>query len=88
MNGEELAIHAGFVSDLASVPRLFWPIVPPYGKHLEAAMLHDFLIRSGWPRKKADREFRHAMCKAGVKPWRRNVMFWAVRAWSVLTGKG
>lgn len=87
-SGRDVIIPIGFVTDLASVPRLFWPICPPYGKHLEAAVLHDFLIRNDWSREKADREFMHAMRKAGVKRWRRMVMFWAVRAWAILSGKG
>ena len=84
----DVIIPKGFVTDLASVPRIFWPIVPPYGKHLEASILHDFLCRNEWARAKADREFLHAMKKAGVKRWRRMLMFWAVRAWAIVTGKG
>ena len=87
-NGYDIIVARGFVTDLASVPRIFWPIVPPYGKHLEASILHDFLCRNGWPRKTADREFLHAMKRAGVKRWRRMLMFWAVRAWAILSGKG
>lgn len=83
-----IIVPAGFQSDLASVPRLFWAIVPPYGKHLEASIMHDYLCYSGWSRAKADREFLHAMKRAGVKRWRRMVMFWAVRAWAIATGKG
>lgn len=37
----------GFVTDLASIPRAIWNIFPPFGGYTEAAILHDWLYRSG-----------------------------------------
>jgi hypothetical protein len=38
-------VPAGFVTDLASVPRLLWCIVPPFGRHGPASVIHDALYR-------------------------------------------
>jgi len=37
-----LHIPAGFRTDLATVPRIFWAILPPNGVYERAAVLHDF----------------------------------------------
>lgn len=37
-------IHKGFDTDLASVPRIFWAIYPPFGRYQDAAILHDYLL--------------------------------------------
>jgi hypothetical protein len=33
----------GFVSDLASIPRKFWSLLPPDGEYAYAAIIHDYL---------------------------------------------
>lgn len=38
-----LKVNAGYVTDFASVPRIFWSIFPPFGKYTKAAVLHDML---------------------------------------------
>lgn len=38
-----IIIPRGFVTDLASVPRAFWSVLPKTGKYMSAAILHDFL---------------------------------------------
>ena len=49
---------AGFETDFASVPRLFWRIVPPWGRYSPAAVVHDFLYHTGLvTRAEADRIF-------------------------------
>ena len=39
----KIKVEEGFVTDFASVPRLFWSIFPPFGKYTKAAVLHDRL---------------------------------------------
>jgi len=39
----EITVPAGFDTDYASIPRIFWPIYPPDGEYAPAAILHDFL---------------------------------------------
>lgn len=40
-----VTIPKGFKTDFASVPQLFWSIVPPMGKYFVAAVLHDYFYR-------------------------------------------
>jgi hypothetical protein len=42
--GETYTVPAGFKSDLASIPRLFWAILPPFGRYSKAAVIHDYLL--------------------------------------------
>jgi hypothetical protein len=43
-DGEErITVPAGFVTDLASIPRWCWTILPPDGPWVKAAIVHDFL---------------------------------------------
>ena len=39
---DRITIPDGFNTDLASVPRLFWALLPPSGVYESAAVLHDF----------------------------------------------
>lgn len=43
--GTEFTVPAGFVTDLASVPRLLSWLIPKTGSHNRAAVLHDLLWR-------------------------------------------
>ena len=71
---------AGFITDLASVPRALWSVFPPHGKYAKAAILHDYMYANGYKDKKtADRIFLEAMEVLGVPKWRRKTMYWAVR---------
>ena len=75
-----LNLPAGFKTDFASVPRAFWRILPPWGEYMLATVAHDFMYADGrWGRKAADRVFLHMMKRLGVEPWKRRVMYLAVR---------
>jgi hypothetical protein len=41
--GDTVTVPKGFVTDLASVPRVFWDLFPPDGPWTEAAVVHDAL---------------------------------------------
>ena len=79
-------VPKGTRTDGASVPRIFWSILPPRGKYLESAVLHDYLYQSppfgdgATGRKMADAIFRRAMKSQGVGKFKRNLMYRAVRA--------
>jgi hypothetical protein len=46
VNGaERVIVPIGFVTDFASVPRLFWNVLPPTGKYGKAAVIHDYLYQ-------------------------------------------
>jgi hypothetical protein len=78
--GVSLTIPAGFETDLASVPPALWPIFPPFGFHLRAAIVHDYFYATGCiARARADAIFLTIMQRYGVAPWRCWAMYLAVR---------
>jgi len=84
-----LTAPRGMMTDLASVPKILWSIAGPLGKHLEAAIIHDYLYmewtdRYGRATRKdwnfADDVFRAGMKASGVGWLRRNLMYSAVHS--------
>ncbi len=61
-NYEKVKVPVGFVTDFASVPRLFWTLLPPDGLYWYAAVIHDYLY---WeqivPRETADEILKMCM---------------------------
>lgn len=41
-----ITVPPGFVTDLASIPRWAWTLLPPDGPWVKAAVIHDFLYRT------------------------------------------
>ena len=83
----EVEIPAGMITDFASIPRAFWPVLPPYGKHSLAAIVHDCLyltrgMEGRFSRYQCDLEFEFAMRLSEVNPVKRAIMFRAVRMFS------
>lgn len=80
---EVIVVPAGYVTDFASIPRIFWNILPPTGQYGKAAVIHDYLYSVGsgnrYSRVQADEIFREAMQILGVGTIRRTLMFRAVR---------
>lgn len=75
-----ITVPAGFVTDLASVPRILWPIFPPNGKYAKAAIVHDYLYSQGSvSRLYADKVFAEAMKVLRVPSWKIKLMYYAVR---------
>lgn len=58
-----ITVPSGFVTDFASVPRIFWGIAPPLGRYGKAAVVHDFLCihPRNLSRRKVDAIFYEAM---------------------------
>lgn len=49
----KIVVEKGFITDFASVPRIFWSIFPPFGTYTKSAVLHDrlcvaFLKKQTW----------------------------------------
>ena len=40
---DTIRVPKGFVTDLASIPRIFWGLLPPDGPWVKAAVVHDYL---------------------------------------------
>ncbi|ECP7106303.1 DUF1353 domain-containing protein [Salmonella enterica] len=79
-NSDVISVPAGFVTDLATIPRIFWSVMPPDGKYAKAAIIHDYLYDNALrTKKKADLIFLDGMAVLGVPKWKRIVMYLAVR---------
>ena len=88
LDGDRINVPIGFVTDLASVPRIFWNLFPPSGKYNLAAIVHDFLcISKPFKQKKIDRIFIEAMEELGVSWWKRHILHKAVRLLSIIKRK-
>jgi hypothetical protein len=89
-------VSMGFKWDGASVPRVLWNIIPPWGSYSGAALVHDWLYRRHRLRsvtnreitkEEADRVFYELMLEDGVWKIRAYTMWLAValcgrKAWS------
>lgn len=77
---KRVIVKQGFGTDLASVPRLLWNVIPPFGRYAGAAVVHDYLYQSHeGNRLHADLVFLYAMHELRVPRWKRQAMFRAVR---------
>lgn len=81
INGYDFVMRAGIVFDYASVPRLFWPVVPPCEPETApAALLHDVAYGGElWPRKVCDMLLLGGLRACNVPAWKRAIMTAAVR---------
>ena len=77
----KITVPTGFVTDLASIPRIFRLLFPKNGHHRAAAIIHDYLCRLklDFSRVLADKIFLEAMKLQGVPKLRRWLMYSAVR---------
>ena len=83
INGYIITVQKGFITDLASVPRSFWTIFPPFGVYTPAAVIHDFLYSeynvTGINRTLSDKIFLFIMRELGVGFFKSKTMYRAVR---------
>lgn len=78
----EITVKAGFISDMASIPKMFWGIIgsPFEGKYRKAALIHDGLYGSHWlTKKESDALFLEMMKVNGVSWLKRYTMYYAVK---------
>jgi hypothetical protein len=74
-------VPKGFVTDFASIPRVFWSILPADGDYTYPAILHDYLYwRQHTSRETADRIFKVAMEEFGIDGSKIAMIHTAVRA--------
>lgn len=92
-------VPRGFLTDGASVPRILWSILPPWGDYGQAAVLHDWLcenmtiqvtrsdgsvVSQKIDRKQVDGILCEAMTVLGVKSWEHKAIDAAVGAYRVV----
>lgn len=85
-------IPGDYVTDLATVPRVFWAILPPHGVYERAAVLHDWAITDGIPAglltsRDADGLFRRVAREGGAGWVLRWVLWWGVRVGALFNGR-
>jgi len=79
INKKRITVPKGYKTDLASVPRLLWVIIPPFGRYSQAAVIHDYLYaNSGYSKKECDLIFYKLMIKYGTYKWKAKLMYLAV----------
>ncbi len=83
-------VAAGFVTDLASIPRAVRSLIPQVGRHLQAAVVHDWCYAGNTKltRREADDLFYEGMTSLGVPWWKRQAMYTAVRMFGSSPWKG
>lgn len=75
-----ITVPKGFITDGASIPIGARWLFPFGGKKMQAAVVHDYLYRTGeYSKAEADYVFKEAMKVMGVTSWRVTVMYNAVR---------
>ncbi len=70
INGYLIRVPKSFITDGASVPHSLQWLYNPYGKYINAAIVHDYLYsvynNTGINRTLSDKIFRHIMKETGV----------------------
>lgn len=78
-----VTIPAGFFTDLASLPGIVRSVNPVNGKHLQSAILHDYLYRKSFikvTKAEADEMFYDGMIARNTATYRAKYMWQGVRA--------
>lgn len=76
-----VTVPAGFITDLASVPRGLWNLFPPWGDYDSAAVVHDWLYNHGHvTRAQADAVLKEGSEALGVSRFTRWALYSAVRS--------
>ena len=79
---EKQTIPAGFISDGASIPRIFWRLLDPplTARTFIAALKHDFAYQTAYcTKKEADMLFLKDMLNAGYPRWKTYCDYTGVR---------
>lgn len=83
-----LYVPQNFITDFASIPRVFWNIYPPLGagkrkNYAQSAILHDYLYDNlcayDFSRKEADKIFLESMLEVGVSKFNAYLFYAMVR---------
>jgi len=79
-SGNKIDVPVNFITDLASIPRIFWSIMPPFGKYSRAAVLHDWIYHTQqFTRKMSDDILMEAMQVLSVNWLTRWTIYLGVR---------
>lgn len=74
-------IPKGYTTDFASVPQLFWWLIPAHCNASMPSIIHDYTCEFGvLPRWKCDNVFLQLLKQSNIKPWQYLLMYVYVRA--------
>nr|DAY32484.1 MAG TPA: Protein of unknown function (DUF1353) [Caudoviricetes sp.] len=77
---EKIVVPSGFITDLATIPRVFWSLFPPHDDYAKAAILHDYMYENAIASKaEADIILYEAMQVLGVPKWKSKLFYLAVK---------
>ena len=89
VNGYQIKVFKGFITDGASIPKCLQCIYSPYGKYIKAAVIHDYLYskynNTGINRKLADKIFKYIMKETKVNNSTINKFYRAVRVFGEMS---
>lgn len=93
---QHVTIPAGYLTDGATVPKIFWSIIPPWGPYADPVVLHDLLceylsiVEDGRivkiTRAQCDQIFNEAMKCVGVPSFKRKLIYAGVSAYRAFSG--
>jgi hypothetical protein len=73
-------VPVGFVTDFASIPRIFWPFISPIDEHGKAAVVHDYLYTIGYFKKSVcDKIYLEALTVLKVSKIKRTILYYGVK---------
>lgn len=82
INSNMLTVPKGFLTDLASTPRILWPLYAPNDtRTIRPAVLHDYMYHceSGYTRYQSDKIFYYGLRKHDISAFRAHKYYWGVR---------
>ena len=87
-SGDAVDVDIGFMTDFASIPRIFWILLPRWGKYGNATVVHDWLY---WAQVKTRRVSDNIMLEAmgvlSVPSWKKYLIYWMVRIFGGIAWK-
>jgi len=83
-----VTIPVGFITDGASIPKIFWNILQPTGPYFRAAVIHDYLYRwQKFTRRQSDDALLEGMWVLNCKRWQYCCIYIAVRCFGFFAWK-
>ena len=77
----ELTVPKGYFTDGATVPRVFWNLVPPYHRYFPAAIVHDYQCSTGVDRYEAVELFKENLLRLKLSSRYVFALYYGVRVY-------
>lgn len=83
VDNQHFIIPKGFETNLASIPRIIWPILAPaHSSLIRPAIIHDWFYRKNcdFTRKQTDLILYHMIVNDGISMFKASLIYYSVRA--------